>query len=316
MVNISVVIPNFNGKKLLEKNIPIVVEILNDYTNGKKEIIITDDASKDDSVPFLQTLLPKITKNAGWKVLENNTGKNKGFSSNVNKGVREATGEIVILLNTDVAPHKDFLEPLLPHFMSEKVFAVGCMDESIEEGNEVLRGRGVGKWEKGFLVHKAGSLDKDNSLWASGGSSAFRKGMWDSLGGLEELYNPFYWEDIDLSYRAWKAGYEVIFEKKSRVRHSHEEGAIKKHYSSSKVRITAYRNQFFFTWLNATDTMILVGHIFFLPYFLLKALKNKDTAFFVGFFLAISKLSAVLRERMKIQKLVRISDKEVIQKVL
>lgn len=310
---ISVVVPNYNGRKILERNIPKVVDILESYKNGKKEIIVTDDASKDDSVSFLKSLFPKITKSTSWKVLENTSGKNRGFSGNVNKGVSAASGDILILLNTDVAPHKDFLRPLLSHFADEKVFAVGCLDESIENNKVILRGRGIGDWKKGFLVHQAAPLNKENTLWASGGSSAFRKSMWNNLGGLEELYNPFYWEDIDLSYRAQKAGYKVLFEKNSRVVHAHEEGAIKKNYSPFRVQKTAMRNQFFFTWLNATDIVILINHILYLPYFLLRAIKSKDIAFLFGFFLALISLPKVLSERKKIQQLVKISDREVIQ---
>ena len=47
-------------------------------------------------------------------------------------------------------PEKDFLKPLMEHFNDESVFAVGCMDKSIENGKTVLRGRGIGKWKKGF----------------------------------------------------------------------------------------------------------------------------------------------------------------------
>ena len=109
---------------------------------------------------------------------------------------------LYILFNTDVYPDKDFLTPLLSHFKDEKVFAVGCMDKSIEGKDVVLRGRGIGVWKRGFLVHEKGEIEKSDTLWVSGGSGAFRKSIWDKLGGLNELYNPFYWEDIDLSYRA------------------------------------------------------------------------------------------------------------------
>ena len=44
----------------------------------------------------------------------------------------------MVLLNTDVAPEKDFLSPLIKHFKDSEVFAVGCMDKSIEKGKVVL----------------------------------------------------------------------------------------------------------------------------------------------------------------------------------
>ncbi len=310
MLNISIVIPNFNGEKLLKKNLPRVLAVFKRYKKGKTQVIVSDDASKDNSVEYLVEL---AKKEETLLVLQNNTGKNKGFSGNVDKGVTVATGEIIILLNTDVVPHEDFLEPLLQPFQDKDVFAVGCMDESVEDGKIVLRGRGVGKWRRGFLMHKAGDLDASNqTLWASCGSGAFRKSMWDTVGGLNNVYNPFYWEDIDLSYKAQKMGYRVLFEKRSIVTHAHEEGAIKKNYSSFNVTKTAYRNQFFFTWLNATDTIIFVQHFFFLPYFLIRSFVKGDRAFLIGFWNALIMLPKVLQERKKIQKLVKKSDREVI----
>src|SRR5579872_3091147 len=171
-MNISFVIPNFNGEELLRKNLPHIVEIAKKYKDGKSEIIIPDDSSKDTSVAYLKQFVEK-NKTSTVTVLENTSGKNKGFASNVNKGVKAAHGEIVILLNTDVSPHEDFLQPLLQHFSKSNVFAVGCMDESIENGNIVLRGRGKGKWVRGFLVHEAADVNGGTkTLWVSGGSGA------------------------------------------------------------------------------------------------------------------------------------------------
>lgn len=312
-MNISFIIPNYNGEKLLQKNLLKLVDIVKTYQYGKVEIIIPDDSSKDNSLEFLKKFIQSNKSSIDILVIENYSGKNRGFSTNINKGVTVAKGEIIVLFNTDITPRKDFLEPLLQHFKNEDVFAVGCMDESIENGKLVLRGRGIGEWQRGFLVHKAGNIDTEsNTLWVSGGSGAFRKNLWDKLGGLNEIYNPFYWEDIDLSYRAQKSGFTVLFEKKSVVKHEHEEGSIKKNYSPFFVKKTAYRNQFFFTWLNATDTMVLVQHIVFLPVFIYKSLKQKDMAFFAGFASALLQLPRVLKERAKIQKLVKKSDKEVV----
>lgn len=313
-MNISVVIPNYNGRDILLHNLPKVIDALSEYKNGSVEIIIPDDVSKDGSVEALRHFLKERNDNIPCQVLENKSGKNTGFSGNVNRGVKAAHGDIVVLLNSDVVPKKDFLTSLLSHFSSKNVFSVGCMDESIEGNETVLRGRGVGKWEKGFLVHKAGSLDRDDTLWVSCGSGAFRKSIWDKLGGLNELYNPFYWEDIDLSYRAQKAGYTIIFERKSVVVHEHSKGAIKKNYSPFSVRKIVYRNQFFFTWLNATDTMLIVKHVVWMPYFIVRALIHHDRAFFYGLFLALSRLSDIFFYRERIKKLYVKTDREVMER--
>lgn len=306
-MDISVVIPNYNGENLLKKNLPKVFREIKEYKNGKVEIIVVDDCSKDGSALVVSHLTSHISN---LKFIKNK--KNLGFSSTVNNGVKAAGGEIVILLNTDVYPEHGFLEPLLKHFKDEKIFGVGCMDKSIEGNKVVLRGRGVGSWERGFLVHKRGEVDKTNTLWVSGGSGAFRKSIWEKLRGLNQLYNPFYWEDIDLSYRAQKSGYKVLFEPKSIVYHEHEKGAIKKTYSSFKIKIIAYRNQFIFVWSNITDFYLKFSHFIFLPYHFIKALLRFDGAFFIGFFNAFIKFPKVIEFSSEAKKQFTISDKEII----
>ena len=208
---------------------------------------------------------------------------------------------------------KDFLQPLIEHFNDESVFAVGCMDKSIEGSKIVLRGRGIGKFDKGFLVHKRGEVNKRNTLWVSGGSSAFRKSIWDKLGGFNELYNPFYWEDIDLSYRALKAGYRILFELKSIVVHEHEEGAISKKFSSFKIKTISYRNQFIFVWINITDLDLQFSHLIWLGYNMLKALLRIDFPFFLGFTEAFILLPKIIKSTFKVQKLFIKKDKDILK---
>lgn len=296
-MNVSIVIPNYNGEGLIKKNLPKVLTACHGA-----EIIVVDDASADKSVEVLKQFDVKIIVNE----------KNLGFSSTINRGVKEAKGEVVVLLNTDVIPQKDFLEPLLKHFDNPKVFAVGCMDESMEDGKKVLRGRGIGSWQRGFLVHARGEVDKSNTLWVNGGSGVFRKSIWEKLGGFDELYNPFYYEDIDISYRAQKSGLQIVFEPKSIVVHEHEQGAIKNKYSSSQIKTIAYRNQFIFAWKNATDFSLRLSHILWFPYHVIKALLRVDLSFFLGFITAFIRLPKVIQSRSKAQKLFVKSDDEVI----
>lgn len=315
-MDISIVIPNFNGANLLKENLPKVFAAIKDYKKGKAEIIITDDASTDNSKEIVEKFINSVKdKNISVKLLTNTNIKERGFSKNVNRAANASSGEILILLNTDVIPYKNFLEPLLKHFEDLKVFAVGCLDESIEGGKTILRGRGVGKWQKGFLEHSAGKLDKTNTLWVAGGSGAFRKSVWDKLGGLNELYNPFYWEDVDLSYRALKAGYDVCFEQESKVIHEHSKGAIKTQTKPLYVQKIAYRNQFLFVWLNITDINLILNHIFWLPYYLVLAIKNKNKAFLFGLIEALKNISQVWTYKQKIRKMFIKTDKDVLVKV-
>jgi GT2 family glycosyltransferase len=268
-MKVSIIIPNYNGAKILRRNLAKVVEIA-----GDAEIVVVDDASSDESLKELASFKEKI------KIIKNE--ENLGFSSTINRGVEMARGEIVILLNSDVVPEKGFLAPLLSHFNDENVFAVGCMDKSIEGDKIILRGRGLGEWKRGFLVHSRGEINKTNTLWVTGGSGAFRKSIWKKLGGFCVLYSPFYWEDIDLSYRALKSGYKIIFDPKSIVIHEHEKGAIKNTYSDFKIKTIAYRNQIIFVWKNITDRSMIFNHLFWFPYDIISSLMRGDWAFIKG----------------------------------
>lgn len=276
-MTISIVIPNRNGARLLEKNLPSVIAA----AKGA-EIIVVDDASADNSVACVKKEFPSVGIVA--------KDHHEGFASTVNEGVRRASGEIVVLLNTDVRPQKDFLDPLIKHFGDPMVFAVGCLDKSREGGCFVLRGRGEAKWERGFFIHSRGEVDKTTTAWVAGGSGAFRKSIWEKLGGMDTRFNPFYWEDIDLSYRAVKAGYRTLFEPASVVIHEHETGAIKREYTRWQVSVIAYRNQFLFIWKHIPGPNVLVAHAVWTPIRLLQAMVRGDFSMIVGYLLAIVRM--------------------------
>lgn len=327
MTKISIIIPNYNGQELLERNLPLVVDSLGSFID-QTEIIIIDDGSTDESVEYIKNqkfpLRPDLVGATGGqaklksclsvsrnteqklKILENK--KNYGFGYSCNRGVKEARGEIMVLLNNDVIPQKGFLSFLLPHFNDDSVFAVGCKELNGEE-----RGRGVGIFKQGFLVHqRADNQNKKTTLWVSGGSGAFKKSIFEKLGGFDEIYKPFYWEDIDLSYRALKSGYRVLFEPKSIIHHRHET-TIGRFFDKSYIETISYRNSFIFVWKNITDKTLICNHLFWLPLNLIKAIFSGNKAFINGFCKTIPLLPKVLKNRLVNKKLFTKGDQEVLQ---
>jgi len=270
------------------------------------EVIVVDDGSTDGSVNFITQNYPQI------KLISKPF--NDGFSTAVNLGIKAASNELVLLINTDVVPTKDFLKYLLPHFENPKIFAVGCLDKSIEGDQVTLRGRGTGKFFKGFLQHQRGEIDQKDTLWVNGGSGIFRKAIWELLGGMDELYNPFYWEDIDLSYRALKSGYLILFEPKSQVIHKHEQGSIKRRYSPKKITQIAYRNQIIFVWKNITSLAYLIQHLIYLPYYLVLSLIKGDNNFIKGFTSAFILLPEVFKKRKISKSKYIMTDEQIFQK--
>ncbi len=300
-MTISIVIPNYNGQEILAKNLPKVIQC-----SSGADIIVVDDASIDGSVAMLKKNFPNV------KIIEKT--KNEGFASTVNLGVKEAKSDLVLLLNSDVETYDNFLSPLIKHFEDPNVYAVGCAQVTRQDyGQAYIEGRGIGRFEKGFLIHTRGEPSKKDTLWVAAGAAIFRKSIWEKLGGLSEIYNPFYWEDIDISYRALKSGYKLIFEPSSQVKHTQKEGAIRIYYKDFFIETVAYRNQILFVWLNITDTKYLINHLLYLPIHTLKSLIFLDFAFIIGLFKAILLVPQVISQRKNNKKLFIKKDSEIFQ---
>lgn len=297
-LSVSIVIPNWNGAYLMCKHLPKVIA-----ASEGAEIIVADDCSSDESLELLREKFSAV------RVVANK--KRQGFAGNVNSGVAKAKGDIVVLLNTDVEPEKGFLKPLLPHFNDPKVFAVGCLEKSYDSGGIVLRGRGEAKWRRGFFEHSRGEVDRSDTAWVSGGSGAFRRSIWNKLGGMDTLYSPFYWEDIDLSYRALKAGYKLAFEKKGVIGHYHEEGKIKSEFTPADVKRIAYRNQFTFIWKNLSDPTWLLLHCLWTPLKIVRAALTGDMLMFEGYLWALARLPRIFLSRIRTSAHWRTSDRDI-----
>lgn len=299
-ITVSIVIPNWNGIHLLKKHLKSVIAAA-----PEAQIIVSDDSSTDGSLEYLRNYFPNV--------LVVSKAKHEGFAGTVNAGVAKATSDIVVLLNTDVEPEKGFLEPVFTHFRDPDVFAVGCLEKSLENGKIILRGRGLARWINGYYIHKRGEVDKTNTAWVSGGSGAFRRTMWDTLGGMDTLYNPFYWEDIDLSYRARKAGWRTLFEPKSVVHHYHEEGKIVNAFTPGDIKRIAFRNQYIFIWKNVTDPGVFWNHVVWTPIRLLQTILRGDTEMLWGYIFALLKLPEIAAHRFNDYSLYKKRDAALVE---
>lgn len=298
---ISVVIPNYNGQNLLLKHLPNVLK----YSSGC-EIIVVDDASSDDSVKIIHKKFKKI------KLIR--LKKNSGFSNAVNSGIKAASGDFVVLLNTDVSPRSNYLKPAINHFKNNKLFAVGFLDYSHENKSLILKGKGNGFFKKGFILHSGANIERGQTFWVSGGSGIFDKNKLLSLKGFDKIYSPFYWEDIDLCFRAARSGYVCFFEPLSVVDHYHEQGSILKQKSKFIIKSVAYKNQFIFFWKNVEDIYMVCLHMFWLPYHLANAIIRLDLPFVFGLLWAIFTIPRLILNDIERTQDYFVSTKEILKK--
>lgn len=287
-MKVSVVIPNWNGEEKLKLNLPAVMEL------KVLEVIVSDDNSTDNSVKLIEENFPQI------KLIKRKV--QGGFSTNVNEGVSQTSGDLIFLLNTDAIPNPECLKYALPHFEKEKVFSVSC-----SSGGSYA----WAKFDQGYFWHFMADkvTDSHQTLWSSGGSGIFRKKIWEELGGLDNLFNPFYEEDVDLGYRATKRGYINIFEPRSKVEHYKEIGVIAQNYSQTKVARVAQRNQLFLIWKNIHDHKMIRQHLIYLAKRLITQPK-----YWLVFLSAFIHLPAILSERRVEKKAAKLTDQEVLTK--
>lgn len=313
---VSIVIPNYNGYALLEKYLPHTLAAAQNYSPDT-EIIVVDDASNDGSVEFLEKNHPEV------QVIK--LPQNVGFSYACDAGIRAARSDRVILLNTDVRVSEGFIAPLVSHFSDESVFAVMSMSLSEDERQPVELTK-VPFFKRGYIKFVSSkhpelmrmAEEADGSLiysfYAVGGHCAIDKSKYFLLNGFDDIYYPFYWEDVDLCYRGWKRGWKTIFEPRSVVYHSIS-GPIRSEFRRSYRAGIIRRNRFLFMWKNITSVkyfyfrhmipvlLRIVGGLFILDFDYYRALLG-----------ALSRLSQV-RDRRKQEKCIdrKLSDEEIFE---
>jgi len=298
---VSIVIPNYNGERFIADSLRKVSESAVDYP-GLSEIIIVDDASQDGSVALIREYFPEV------KICSH--PENMGFSEAVMTGVLNSTHDIIILLNSDVYPDRRFIAPLVRWFDRADTFAVSPIiydrkgDPMRISWNIIKFSRGDMRSEK-WKPDQAFQASKEGkpllSLFASGGSIAFRKGMFLKLQGFLPIYKPFYYEDRDLCMRAWKKGWKTYFEPGSMVTHDHR-STIKRFFSSMKIRSVRRRNRFIYLWLHLSVQAIVFKHLPWIIPRLMGRIIRVDIPFLLGFYQALSSVKTIARIRDQWQK--------------
>lgn len=177
---VSIVIPNWNGRDLLEKYLPSVVAAAERHPGS--EIIVVDNASEDGSAELLREHFPAV------RVLPQE--RNLGFGGGSNAGFRAAGNDVVVLLNSDMRVDEGFLSPLVEPFADPNVFAVACQiffsdpDKRREE-----TGLTQATWSQGRLLVRHRIDDHVRSafpcFYPGGGSSAFdRRKFWNWVASM------------------------------------------------------------------------------------------------------------------------------------
>ncbi len=262
-MEVSVVIPNFNGIAFLDS----VLASLEGQTLSNFEVILVDNGSTDGSCSF-------VTANYPWVHLIE-LSENFGFCGAVNAGIRAAKAPYVLLLNNDTEVKEDFVEEMLAAIRRHKnAFSCGARmvqyhdrDRLDDVGNyycalgwSFARGRGKD-------IHAYETEDKIFSACA--GAAIYRKKIVEKIGYFDEEHFA-YLEDTDIGYRARIYGYENWYAPKAIVYHVGS-GTSGSRYNQFKTRYSS-RNNIYLIYKNMPLLQIILNLPFLAVGFLIKFL--------------------------------------------
>ncbi len=236
---ISVVVVNYNGQHHLERCLPSLAA----QTYPAFEVVVVDNASTDGSVEWLAAHFPNV------RVV--GAPHNLGFAAGNNLGIRQARGDLIATLNNDTEVEPDYLERLAAPMCEPRVGACAALMLEFEHRDRI-DSAGIGLDRAGFAwnLHagqRAENLGETREVWgACAGAALYARAMLDEIGLFDEDYFGFY-EDVDLAWRARRAGWKCLFVPGARVYHVH--GGSFRHGSAQKLYLLA-RNRWWTTLKN------------------------------------------------------------------
>lgn len=250
MKPVSVVIPALGDVPLLRRAMkPLLLEFeLRDHGD---ELIVVDDTGTGELTEHHQAL---FEHHDHVRILTRET--NGGFARALATGVEAAHHDLVFSMNSDVIVRRGFLEPLVAACDQADVFAaapavwLNGRSDAVESFTAVeLRG--------GLLDVRTPRPTPPKSgvhpiPFAVGGTMLFDRARFAALDGFDPMFEPFYFEDVDLCWRAWRSGLRTLYVAGSVVEHHHK-GTIGKLLSESRRRAAVERGELLFNWKHLDD---------------------------------------------------------------
>ena len=255
-MKVTVVILNWNGKKILEKFLPSVVN----HTLPYASIVVADNASTDDSIDFVNKNYPLV------KIIRNSI--NEGFAKGYNSVLKQIDSEYYILLNSDVEVTANWIEPIIA--MMDNDSRIAAVQPKIKSFHDkaffeyagaaggfidkfsypFCRGRILNFFEKDDGQYD----DRKEIFWATGACLFIKADIFHKVGRFDEDFFA-HMEEIDLCWRIKNLGYKIMYCPESTVFHLGG-GTLSK--ANSQKTFLNFRNNLILFCKNHTPQYFLI----------------------------------------------------------
>jgi GT2 family glycosyltransferase len=263
---LSVIIPSRDGGELLRRHLPGVVSQARALPGGADVVVVDDgsDTGRDDTADAVRAV------GAPARVLR--LEASRGFAAACNAGAAITGGETLVFLNNDVALEAGCLAEVARALANDPaLFGATPVLFNVEEGfaeSDIRVRFRHGVFDLHFPGREGASplAAGTQRPVASGCAAALacRREAFAALGGFSELYAPFYWEDVDLGWRARRAGMFVVEVGDARARHEHAR-TIGARHDRRQIRTIYERNRLLFTWRHLAGARAWLAHLGWLP---------------------------------------------------
>lgn len=257
-MDLSIIIVNWNTNSLLKKCLESIFKFTH---NIRFKIIVVDNGSSDGSVEMVKSMFPSVI------VIEND--ENVGFSKAVNQGIIVATGEYVLLLNSDTYINENAFARMVDLMQKKKhIGAMTCrvlypdgrpqsaycrfpsLSGMIYElisiaklfnHSKLLYKYDVSQWD--YSVSK----ELTDGLWPGGGCLMIKSEVIKKVGEMDENFKYAYLEDADLCYRIKNAGYSFYYLAEVRYYHLHSYSVLNSSQEFKDIlTLNLQRNRYYF----------------------------------------------------------------------
>ncbi len=259
-MKVSIVILTLNSQQHIRACLSSVVS----QGNNDLEIIVVDNASTDQTVPLVRGEYPQV-------ILINND-VNRGASYARNQGIARASGAWILSLDSDVVLEPDFIEQFL---LAAKGFAdnIGMVQTNIldKDGRQIYsQGVYLSVWRRFFDINRGRPAGAPHPgvkriLGPCSAAAFYRRAMLEQIrettGYFDERFF-FLVEDVDLAWRARRAGWGVAFCSRSRCRHLGNGSAT----TAPMRQYLSFRNRYLMINKNESFWRRAVTYALALPY--------------------------------------------------
>lgn len=259
-MDISIIIPNYNGEKILEN----CLNSLYEQTFNNFDIIVIDNDSKDKSIEILQGY-------NNIKIIKNKA--NFGFAKAINQGIKSTNNEYVLLLNNDIVLDKYFIEKLYKQIQKNKnTFSV--QSKMIQYHNRQKIDDAGDEYTILGWAYQTGNGESSNEctkpreIFSScAGAAIYRKSMLEKIGYFDENFFA-YMEDVDIGYRSRIHGYKNIYCSEAICYHigSATSGS---RYNEFKIKLAA-RNNIYVAYKNMPLIQLIINLPFLITGYIIK----------------------------------------------